>query len=319
MLASGAEVTDAFSDKRRPIEYRDIVILMRSMTWSGEIAEEFKLAGIPIYAELSRGYFDALEVMIMLNTLRVIDNPYQDIPLASVLRAPFIGMTENELAQVRLAAKNEPFYEALKRFFTTGGAGIASETQQKLQRFFTQFEDWRNLSRRGSLSELIWQVYADTHYYEMVGAMPNGKQRQANLRALHDRAIDYEKTSFRGLFRFLRFVDRMQRRGDDLGAARSLSEKEDVVRIMTIHSSKGLEFPYVFIAGAGRKFNKMDFNEPYLFDQHFGLAVKAIDPDNRITYTSLPFLAMKEKKELEMRAEEMRVLVRCDDAGERTS
>ncbi|NYF23968.1 helicase-exonuclease AddAB subunit AddA [Sporosarcina sp. JAI121] len=308
LIASGAEVTDAFSDKRRPLEYRDIVILMRSMTWSGEIAEEFKLAGIPIYAELKRGYFDALEVMIMLNTLRVIDNPYQDIPLASVLRAPFIGMTENELAQIRLAAKSEPFFEALKRFVATGGAGVAAATQEKLQRFFNQFEDWRNLARRGSLSELIWQVYSDTHYYEMVGAMANGKQRQANLRALHDRAIDYEKTSFRGLFRFLRFVDRMRKRGDDLGAARSLTEKENVVRIMTIHSSKGLEFPFVFIAGAGRKFNKMDFNEPYLFDQHFGLAVKAIDPDNRITYTSLPFLAMKEKKELEMRAEEMRVL-----------
>jgi len=308
MIASGTEVTDAFSDKRRPLEYRDIVILMRSMTWSGEIAEEFKLAEIPIYAELKRGYFDALEVMIMLNTLRVIDNPYQDIPLASVLRAPFIGMTENELAQVRLAGKSEPFYEALKRFVTTGGAGVVATTQEKLQRFFNQFEDWRNLARRGSLSELIWQVYSDTHYYEMVGAMANGKQRQANLRALHDRAIDYEKTSFRGLFRFLRFVDRMRKRGDDLGAARSLTEKENVVRIMTVHSSKGLEFPFVFIAGAGRKFNKMDFNEPYLFDQHFGLAVKAIDPDNRITYTSLPFLAMKEKKELEMRAEEMRVL-----------
>ena len=182
------------------------------------------------------------------------------------------------------------------------------QTQEKMNRFFNQFEDWRNLARRGSLSELIWQVYTDTHYYEMVGAMPNGKQRQANLRALHDRAIDYEKTSFRGLFRFLRFVDRMRKRGDDLGEARSLTEQEDVVRLMTIHSSKGLEFPYVFIAGAGRKFNKMDFNEAYLFDQHFGLAVKAVDPDNRITYTSLPFLAMKEKKELEMRAEEMRVL-----------
>lgn len=308
LMASGAEVTDAFSDKRRPLEYRDIVILMRSMTWSGEIVEEFKLAGIPIYADLSKGYFDALEVMIMLNTLRVIDNPYQDIPLASVLRSPFIGMTENELADIRLAAKNEPFYEALKRFRATGGAGLPMDTEEKLNRFFNQFEDWRNLARRGSLSELIWQVYTDTHYYEMVGAMPNGSQRQANLRALHDRAIDYEKTSFRGLFRFLRFVDRMRKRGDDLGEARSLTEQEDVVRLMTIHSSKGLEFPYVFIAGAGRKFNKMDFNEAYLFDQHFGLAVKAIDPDNRIMYTSLPFLAMKEKKELEMRAEEMRVL-----------
>ena len=308
LMASGAEVTDAFTDRRRPLQYSDIVILMRSMTWSGEIAEEFKLAGIPVYAELSRGYFDAIEVMIMLNTLRTIDNPYQDIPLASVLRSPFVGMTENELAQVRLAAKNKPFYEALKLFMSTGGAGIAPETQVKLQRFILMFEDWRNLARRGSLSELIWQVYSDTHYYEMVGAMPNGKQRQANLRALHDRAIDYEKTSFRGLFRFLRFIDRMQKRGDDLGAARFVSETEDVVRMMTIHSSKGLEFPYVFVAGAGRQFNKMDFNEPYLFDQHFGLAVKAIDPELRITYTSLPFLAMKEKKELEMRAEEMRVL-----------
>ncbi|MDN4606846.1 helicase-exonuclease AddAB subunit AddA [Sporosarcina highlanderae] len=308
LMASGAEVTDAFTDKRRPLEYRDIVILMRSMSWSGEIAEEFKLAGIPIYAELSHGYFDAIEVMIMLNTLRVIDNPYQDIPLASVLRAPFIGMTENELSQVRLVAKNKPFYEALKLFMAIGGTGIAPETQMKLQRFFLMFEDWRNQARRGSLAELIWQVFSDTHYYEIVGAMPNGKQRQANLRALHDRAIDYEKTSFRGLFRFLRFIDRMQKRGDDLGAARYVSDTEDVVRIMTIHSSKGLEFPYVFIAGAGRQFNKMDFNEPYLFDQHFGLAVKAIDPDLRITYTSLPFLAMKEKKELEMRAEEMRVL-----------
>ncbi|WJY26066.1 helicase-exonuclease AddAB subunit AddA [Sporosarcina trichiuri] len=302
------EVSDAFSGEKRPIRYSDIVVLMRSMTWSSEIADEFKRAGIPVYVELSSGYFDALEVTIMLNTLRTIDNPYQDIPLASVLRAPFVGMTENELAQVRLADKNASYYDALKTFIVTQGTGMAPETQQKLQRFLLMFEQWRNLARRGSLSELIWQVYSDTNYYEMVGSMPNGKQRQANLRALHDRAIDYEKTSFRGLFRFLRFVDRMRRRGDDLGAARFLSEKEDVVRIMTIHSSKGLEFPNVFVAGLGRQFNKMDFNEPYLFDQHFGLAVKAIDPDKRIMYTSLPFLAMKEQKELEMRAEEMRVL-----------
>lgn len=307
-MSDGHEVCDAFSGEKRPIRYSDIVVLMRSMTWSAEIAEEFQRAEIPVYVELSRGYFDALEVTIMLNTLRVIDNPYQDIPLASVLRAPFVGMTENELAEVRLAAKNVPFYEALKTFIATKGSGMAPETQQKLQRFILAFEEWRNLARRGSLSELIWQVYRDTNYYEMVGSMPNGKQRQANLRALHDRAIEYEKTSFRGLFRFLRFVDRMQRRGDDLGAARYLSEKEDVVRIMTIHSSKGLEFPNVFVAGIGRQFNKMDFNEPYLFDQHFGLAVKAIDPDKRIMYTSLPFLAMKEQKELEMRSEEMRIL-----------
>lgn len=308
LMESGAEVTDAFSKERRPLKYSDIVILMRSMTWSSDIVEEFKRAGIPVYAELSKGYFEAIEVMIMLNTLRVIDNPYQDIPLVSVLRSPFIGMKENELAKIRLASKQEPFFDALKRFVATGGAGIEASTQEKLQRFFTHFKEWRDLARRGSLADLIWKVYTDTYYYEMVGTMANGKQRQANLRMLHDRAIDYEKTSFRGLFRFLRFIDRMKKRGDDFGEARALTEQEDVVRLMTIHASKGLEFPYVFVAGVGRQFNKMDFKESYLFDQHFGLAVKAIDPDNRITYTSLPFLAVKEKKELEMRAEEMRVL-----------
>lgn len=291
----------------RPIEYRDIVILMRSMTWSADFVEEFKLAGIPLYAELSRGYFDAVEVMIMMNTLKIIDNPYQDIPLASVLRAPFIGLTENELAEIRLADRKASFYDALKVFVGQEKV-LRTEAAEKLQRFLLLLEDWRDLARRGSLADLIWQVYLDTNYYEMVGAMINGKQRQANLRALHDRAIAYEKTAFRGLFRFLRFIDRMRLRGDDLGTAKAIGQSEDVVRIMTIHSSKGLEFPYVFAAGMGRPFNRMDFNHSYLFDPTFGLAVKMIDPEKRIEYTSLPYLAMKEKKMLEMKAEEMRVL-----------
>lgn len=308
LMAEGTTVFDTKTKTERPLQYRDIIILMRSMTWSADLVEEFKLAGIPLYAESSKGYFDALEVMIMLNTLKVIDNPYQDIPLASVLRAPFVGLTENELAKIRLAEPKAPFYDALKQFVRSEGRGVQSTTFEKLQRFMLQFENWRDLARRGSLADLIWKIYMDTHYYEMVGAMPNGRQRQANLRILHDRALMYEKTAFRGLFRFLRFIDRMRTRGDDLGTAKSIGEKDDVVRLVTIHSSKGLEFPVVFVAGMGRPFNKMDFHHPYLFDQDFGLAVKAIDPENRITYTSLPFLAMKEKKELEMRAEEMRVL-----------
>lgn len=308
MIHSKQTVYDPWKKAHRPVEYSDIVILMRSMTWSGEVTEQFKEAGIPLYAELSKGYFEAIEVLIMLHTLRAIDNPYQDISLASVLRSPFVGLTESELALVRLSAPKEPFYDALKTFVSTGGAGLSADTAEKLQRFLLQYEDWRDLSRRGSLADLIWQIYLDTHYYEIVGAMPNGKQRQANLRILHDRAIDYEKTSFRGLFRFLRFIDRMRKRGDDLGAARAIGEKENVVRLMTIHSSKGLEFPVVFLAGMGRPFNQMDFNESYLFDQSFGLAVKAIDPEKRISFTSLPFLSMKEKKQMELKAEEMRVL-----------
>ncbi|RHW39885.1 helicase-exonuclease AddAB subunit AddA [Lysinibacillus yapensis] len=312
LIDGGATVYDAKqkdpAKRIRPMEYRDIVILMRSMTWSGDLVEEFKSAGIPLYAESSKGYFEALEVMIMLNVLKVVDNPYQDIPLASVLRAPFIGCTENELAKIRLVNKKSPFYEAVKQFVEEEQSGINRETAEKLRIFLTQLETWRNLARRGSLSDLIWKIFIDTNYYEMVGAMANGKQRQANLRTLHDRALMYEKTSFRGLFRFLRFIDRMRTRGDDLGVAKSIGEKDDVVRLVTIHSSKGLEYPVVFVAGLGRNFNKMDFNLPYLFDQQFGLAVKAIDPDDRIMFTSLPFLAMKEKKILEMKAEEMRIL-----------
>ncbi|HWI46755.1 MAG TPA: helicase-exonuclease AddAB subunit AddA [Rummeliibacillus sp.] len=308
IMDSNMVVYDPWEKKERPVEYRDFVILMRSMTWSVDIVEEFKTAGIPLYAEISKGYFEALEVMIMLNTLKIIDNPYQDIPFASVLRAPFVGLTENELASIRLADPKASFYDALKQFVRNEGTGLKSSTAEKLQRFLLQLEDWRDLARRGSLADLVWRVYMDTNYYEMVGAMTNGKQRQANLRALHDRAIAYEKTSFRGLFRFLRFVERMRLRGDDLGAARAISEKENVVRLMTIHSSKGLEFPFVFAAGLGREFNKMDFHLPYLFDQEFGLAVKMIDPEKRIQYTSFPFLAMVEKKTLEMKSEEMRIL-----------
>ncbi|MGM0897765.1 MAG: helicase-exonuclease AddAB subunit AddA [Bacillota bacterium] len=306
MMDSGTLVHDPWSGKERPLEYRDIVVLMRSMTWSGDFSDEFKMAGIPLYAELSGGYFDALEVMIMLNTLRVIDNPYQDIPLAAVLRAPFFGLQENELAAIRLADTKGTFYDALKAFIRIGSMDEA--TRLKLSRFTQFLQKWRDLARRGSLSDLIWKVYIDTDYYEMAGAMSNGKQRQANLRSLHDRALEYEKTAFRGLFRFLRFIDRMRERGDDLGTAKSLSEKENVVRLMTVHKSKGLEFPVVFFAGTGRPFNEMDFHKPYLFDQQYGLAVKAVNPDTRIEYTSLPYLAVKEMKQLQMKAEEMRVL-----------
>ncbi|WP_088005679.1 helicase-exonuclease AddAB subunit AddA [Indiicoccus explosivorum] len=307
LMESGTTVQDPWTGEDRPLEYRDIVVLMRSMSWAGELADEFKLAGIPLYAEVNGGYFEALEVMIMLNTLRVIDNPYQDVPLAAVLRSPFIGMKENELAQIRLALPDGTYYDALKEFMR-GGTGIRPETAEKLRRFSVQLEDWRNLARRGSLADLIWQVYMDTNYLEMAGAMSNGRQRQANLRALHDRALEYEKTSFRGLFRFLRFIDRMDTRGDDLGTARSLAEQENVVRLMTVHKSKGLEFPVVFLAGMGKKFNEQDFAKSYLFDREYGLAVKAINPDTRLAYTSLPFLAVKEKQQLQMRAEEMRVL-----------
>lgn len=308
LVENRAHVYNPKTKSHRPIMYRDIVILLRSMTWAPQIMEEFKQQGIPIYANLSTGYFEASEVAIMMSLLRIIDNPFQDIPLASVLRSPIVGLNEEELAQIRLCKKTGSFWEAVHSFCMSKPAEHSESFYEKVRHFYDLLREWRPVARQGSLSELIWQLYRDTHFYDFVGGLPGGKQRQANLRALYDRARAYEKTSFRGLFRFLRFIERMMERGDDLGAARALGEQEDVVRVMTIHSSKGLEFPVVFMAGMARSFNMADIRNPYLLDKEYGFASKYVNPEKRISYPSLPQIAFKRKKKMEMLAEEMRVL-----------
>src|SRR5699024_4428875 len=157
---------------------------------------------------------------------------------------------------------------------------------KKLTSFLAELAHFRELARQGALSALIWEMFQRTGYYDFVGGIPGGKQRQANLRALYDRAIAYEETSFRGLFRFLRFIERMEEERKDLGEARALSEQEDVVRIMTIHKSKGLEFPVVLMGGMNKQFNMMDLRNRYLLDKNDGFATKFIDPDKRIAYTT---------------------------------
>ncbi|MFD2443140.1 helicase-exonuclease AddAB subunit AddA [Bacillus sp. CGMCC 1.16607] len=302
------QVYQAKSKSYRAVTYRDFVILLRSMTWAPQIMEEFKQQGIPIYANLSSGYFEATEVAIMMSLLKIIDNPYQDIPLVSVLRSPIVGLNEEELGQLRSYGRKASFFESLLAYSKSEARKENNKLFEQISQFLSQLNEWRIKARQGALSDLIWQLYRDTYFYDFVGGMPGGKQRQANLRALYDRARQYEQTSFRGLFRFLRFVERMTDRGDDLGAARSLGEQEDVVRIMTVHSSKGLEFPFVFIAGLARNFNTLDLKKSYMLDKDFGFAAKYINPEKRISYPSLPQLAFKRKKKLEMIAEEMRVL-----------
>ncbi|MBS4218041.1 helicase-exonuclease AddAB subunit AddA [Bacillus sp. FJAT-49711] len=292
----------------RPIRYKDIVILVRSLSWAPDIIEEFKHAGIPVHVNLSTGYFDATEVAIMMSLLKIIDNPDQDIPLAAVLRSPIIGLSEDELAHIRLQSRKGSYYEAVKVFISNIPDHEFSEAWEQVSDLFNKLHEWRSMARSGALSELIWQLYRDTGFYEFVGGLPGGKQRQANLRAFYDRARQYENTSFRGLFRFLRFVERMRDRGNDLGAARALGEQEDVVRIMTIHSSKGLEFPVVFVAGTARKFNMRDLYSSFMFDKEFGFACKYVNPQKRISYSSLPQLAFRRKKKMELLSEEMRVL-----------
>ncbi|MBM6617139.1 helicase-exonuclease AddAB subunit AddA [Bacillus suaedaesalsae] len=303
------QIYDRKLDANRNITYRDIVILLRSMPWAPQIMEEFKEQGIPVYAELSSGYFEATEVSIMMSLLKVIDNPYQDIPLAAVLRSPIVGLKAEELAFIRMKQKKGNYYEAVKAVLEQGiEEGRYAKTFEKLMDFHLMLQKWRAYARQGSLSELIWRIYQKTGYYDFVGGMPGGKQRQANLRALYDRARQYESTSFRGLFRFLRFIERMQDRGDDLGTARALGEQEDVVRMMTIHKSKGLEFPVVFVAGLSKPFNVRDLSNTFLLHKDLGFGSKYIDPVLRISYPTLPLLAIKQQMKNELLAEEMRVL-----------
>ena len=298
------QVFDKEKGIQRDIQYRDIVILLRSMNWAPTIVDELKKQGIPVYAELDTGYFEAIEIKIMISLLKVIDNPRQDIPLASVLKSPIVGLSEDELVRIRLADKHGTYYDALEKYTNAHHDGIA----QRLKRFLRQLEEFRLQARNGALSELIWNIYQETGYYDFVGGIPGGRQRQVNLRALYDRARAYESTSFRGLFRFLRFIDKMREKGDDLGAARALSEQEDVVRIMTIHKSKGLEFPVVIIGAMDKQFNMQDLSRKYLLHKDLGFASKYIDPEKRITYPTLFYHALKGEKKRELLAEEMRVL-----------
>ncbi|MFT8321822.1 MAG: helicase-exonuclease AddAB subunit AddA [Bacillus sp. (in: firmicutes)] len=301
------EVYDPKTKSYRPMMYKDMVILLRSMTWAPQIMEELKQFNIPTYANITTGYFESTEVNIMMSLLKVIDNPYQDIPLASVLRSPIVGLNEEELSTIRISKKQGSFFEAVQAFLYQR-ANREDALFDKIKPFFNMLADWRTQARQGALSELIWKLFRDTHFYDFVGGLPAGNQRQANLRALYDRARQYEATSFRGLFRFLRFIERMRDRGNDLGAARALTEQEDVIRIMTIHSSKGLEFPVVFIAGLGRNFNTMDLKKSFLLDKDLGFATKYINVQNRISYPSLSQIAFRKKKKMELLAEEMRVL-----------
>lgn len=307
LVENGYRVYDGKRKAYRAMEWRDVVILLRATSgWAPIIIEELQALGVPAYAELGSGYFEATEVVAMLSLLRVIDNPYQDIPLAAVLRSPLFGLTGEHLAKIRILSPGLSYYDAVLR--AAGHERMEEPIKEKLSRFLDKLDHWRKEARGGALAELLWQIYKETGYYDFVGGLVGGVQRQANLRALHDRARQYEATSFRGLFRFLRFIERMRDSGGDLGTARALGEQENVVRIMSIHKSKGLEFPVVFVAGLGKLFNQQDLRSSFLRHKELGFGPRVIDPEERISYPSLPYLAIRRALRREMLAEEMRIL-----------
>jgi len=307
------QVFDKGAGGMRPIGYRDIVILLRAdKAWAPTLIEQLRMYGVPAHAELGGGYFEAVEVETALSLLQAIDNPLQDIPLAATMRSPAFGFTAEELARVRVAGgRSRSFYEAVGAVAVgkEPNPGLATkELREKTARFIATLEPWRTAARQGPLADLILRLYRETGYFDFVGGLPGGVQRQANLRALYDRARQYEATSFRGLFRFLRFVERLRDSGSDLAPARALGETEDVVRIMSIHKSKGLEFPVVFVAGLGKSFNRGDEREPFLLHKELGFGPRFVEPELGTAHPTLPQLAIRRRLRAESLAEEMRVL-----------
>lgn len=300
------QVWDKERKAYRPVSYRDIVVLMRATKARANVLMEvFRQADIPAYAELGTGYFEAVEVETMLSLLRIIDNPRQDIPLAAVLRSPLVGFSPDELAKIRLCSKDNDFYHALE---TAPSELEDVQLASKVAGFLERLESWRTVARRVPLSALVWQLYRDTGYFDYVGGMPGGVQRQANLRAFHERARQFDRFSRQGLVRFLRFIDRLREAEGDLGTARALGETEDVVRIMSIHKSKGLEFPVVFIPDMGKEFNMQDLKGDILFHSEEGLGPVYSDFLKRIKYPTIAYHGVREARLKETISEEMRVL-----------
>ena len=296
---------------QRPCSYRDVAILMRSTKdRANAVLEVLSRCDIPAYADTGAGYFQAREVEVALSLLSIIDNPRQDIPLAAVLRSPVVGLEAADLARIRAGHKDEEFYDAVRAFAgkSPGENLAAARIAAALTGFLEDLDWWRTMARRRPLAEVLWTILRETGYHDYVGGLPGGAQRQANLRALCDRAREFDSFGRHGLFRFLRFIQKIQEAKGDLGTARALGEHEDVVRVMSVHKAKGLEFPVVFVMDLGKRFNVEDSRQDVLFHRDLGIGALYCDLENRVKYPTGLHQALSVKIREENLAEEMRVL-----------
>ena len=285
----------------RQIQWCDFAVLRRSLAgWGTRAVAAMRQAGIPAVVNERDGYFEAQEIQLLLSLLQIIDNPEQDLPMAAVLHSGLVGLDANELGALRLTGDGS-LWSVMPLY--------AEQAQdERLLQFIAHIERWRTLSRRHGVADLLWDIYETLDYVNYVGAMPNGLVRRANVMALYERAKGFESSGFRGLFRFLRFVESLRDSNQDMAVANVVTEADDVVRLMTIHKSKGLEFPVVFLSGVQKKFNTMDFNSPLLVDKNGGIGLKGYYPDIRVSYPSMPWLYCKSIKSDAMKAEEQRIL-----------
>jgi len=298
----------------RDVEYGDIVVLMRSLAQKANVyVEIFRLAGLPVSCQATAGYFEATEIRDFVALLKVLDNPQRDIELAAVLRSPFFKVSDTDLAKIKLhnrtQQRHKSYYDCVLEY-CRGGAdpGLAG----RLDKILAQIEQWRTIARRGNLADLIWRIYRQTGFLSFVSALPNGQARRANLLKLHDRAIQYEgfasSAGVPSLTRFVEFIEKLQEAGQDWAPAEPQSSAGNAVRILSVHKSKGLEFPVVFLAELESQFNKRDIHADCLIDADYTLGLRIIDQESNSKVSSLAHEVIAEQKLSAGLAEEMRIL-----------
>lgn len=289
----------------RRLTYSDIGVLMRAVTGRGEVfAQVFAQEGIPTYFEGGDTYYESLEITVILNLLRIIDNPHQDIPLLGVMLSPIGGFTPKEAAQIRARVETEYFYQGVMDYAQNG----EDELAVRLTAFLGTLNQWSFDAKVMAVEDFIWRLYTQTGYYLFVGTLSGGDQRQSNLRMLLKRAGDYKNATLKGVFHFIRFIERMKKHQFDTSPPGILGENDDVVRITTIHKSKGLEFPVVFVAGMGRQFNTRLGSGRVLFHRVLGICPDYINPEKRMMAPTLAKSICTDQMRMENLSEEMRLL-----------
>ena len=310
-LIQNGSVYDKETETLRRIRYSDIVILTRSIRgWAETCSAVLGEEGIPAYSVSREGYFETYEVSVLLDYLRILDNARQDLPLAAVLTSPFCGLDARELAAVRIAYPNVPFYQAVQMYAEAYDAkrGSGQRAAEKLQKFYARAAYFRKKVPYTPIHELLEEVMEKTGYRLYITAMPGGAQRAANLDMLTERAAAFEGTSYKGLFNFIRYIEQLKKYDVDYGEAGIMDEQENTVRIMSIHKSKGLEFPVVFVAGLGKNFNTQDLKGSVLLHSEWGAGLDLIDLKRRTKTPTFLKKMIRERTVLENLAEEMRVL-----------
>lgn len=326
-LKGSLQVMEKSTGELRPVRYSDMVILLRTTSgWDEEFKKILEQQGIPVYITSKTGYFGALEVQELLQFLRVLDNPRQDIPLFGVMQSVFGGFTQEEIAQIRSGGeghsrKRMTLYEALKEVAQSGrtveegeeisageSAGEEAELSQKADTFLQRIGHYRDLTPFTSIRDLLQRILDDYDYLNYVTALPAGSKRRANVEMLLTKASAFEKTSYFGLFHFIRYMEQLEKYDVDYGEADTLDENADVVRIMSIHKSKGLEFPVVFVSGLSKRFNMQDANQSLIVDMDLGVAVDYVDSVRRIKNKTLRRAVLSAKMKEDNLAEELRVI-----------